>query len=393
MRTDHGFYRETFADRALPLAFLDLNALDRNIEAIRDRAAGVPVRVASKSVRCRWILEEVLAYEGFEGLLCYSGHEAALLADHRFDDMLVAYPVTDRDELATVADTVADGADVTLTVDATEHVERVAEAARAAGTIVPVCIDLDVSTRHFGIHFGVRRSPVRSPEAAVDLARTVSNTDGITLRGVMGYEGQIAGLPDRDPSNHAAVNATIRLLKRRSRPRVRERRVATVEALRDAGIDVPLVNGGGTGSLESTTDDPSVTEVTVGSGLYAPRLFDFYDDFQHEPAAGYAVEVTRRPDPEIYTCRGGGYVASGPPGEDKIPAPYVPADAELLDTEAAGEVQTPVHCDEDLRLGDPVVMRHAKAGELCRTFDELHLLREGVVDVVPTYRGDGRWFL
>jgi D-serine deaminase-like pyridoxal phosphate-dependent protein len=388
-------YRAALADTPLPAAFVDLDALEANIGTVRERASGVRVRVASKSVRCRAVLDRVTDADGIRGLMCYTGREAKHLADHGFEDLLVAYPVLDRAELEPAAAAVADGADLTLMVDCAEHVDRAAAAARDAGVTFDLCIDVDMSTDHLGQWFGVKRSGVRSAADALDLAETIDRADGVALAGIMGYDAQIAGLPDRDPSNSAAMNAVIRRLKQRSKPILRERRQSVARAL-DEEYGIDLVNGGGTGSVEFTVDDPWVTEVTVGSGFYAPRLFDWYDRFQHEPAAGYAIEVTRKPDPDVYTCRGGGYVASGPPGEDKAPAPERPAGATLLDEEGAGEVQTPVRYDGpvDLDYGDPVVMRHAKAGELCRSFRELHLVRgDAVVETVPTYRGDGECFL
>jgi D-serine deaminase-like pyridoxal phosphate-dependent protein len=388
-------YRTALADVPLPAAFVDLDALETNVATVQDRAAGTRVRVASKSVRCREVLDRVTDAAGIRGLMCYTGREAAHLYEHGFDDLLVAYPVLDRAELDPAADAVASGADVTLMVDCDEHVARAAAAARDAGSEFDLCLDVDMSTEHLTQWFGVKRSGVRSPETALDLAATIDTTEGVALAGIMGYDAQIAGLPDRDPSNSAALNAVIRRLKERSKPELRKRRQDVARTLDDA-YGIPLVNGGGTGSVEFTVADPWVTEVTVGSGFYAPRLFDWYDRFQHEPAAGYAIEVTREPDPDIYTCRGGGYVASGPPGEDKAPAPELPEGAELLDEEGAGEVQTPVRYDGavSLEYGDPVVMRHAKAGELCRSFRELHLVRgDEVVETVPTYRGDETCFL
>nr|WP_303647369.1 alanine racemase [Haloarchaeobius sp. FL176] len=390
-------YRTALSDETLPGAFVDLDLLETNAATVRDRADGTPVRVASKSVRCRAVLDRVLAFDDcFQGLMCFSGLEAAHLAAHDFDDLLVAYPLWERAELDAVCDALGDGTDVQVMVDSAEHVDRVASVAREHDVTVPVILDVDMSTEHLSVHFGVRRSGVRSPAAALDVAGSIADADGVSFAGVMGYEAQLAGLPDDDPSNNRLMNAVVRFLKRRSRPRLRERRGAVVDALRDAGHEVSLVNGGGTGTVEFTAADPSVTEVTVGSGFYSPALFDHYRRFQHEPAAGFAVAVTRRPDPDIYTCRGGGYEASGPPGVDKQPVPTYPAGATLLDGEGAGEVQTPVQYDGpvDLSLGDPVVFRHAKAGELCERFRDLHLVRDGaVVETVPTYRGDGRCFL
>ncbi|SEO26391.1 D-serine deaminase, pyridoxal phosphate-dependent [Halorientalis persicus] len=391
---EYDYYRQVFSDRELPLAFVDRDALDGNIEQVRSRAESLPVRIASKSLRCRSVMEYVLGHDGFRGVMCYHGAEAAHLAAHGFDDLLVAYPVYQPSELRTVCGAVDSGSTITLMVDSAAHVERAGEIAAEVGVEVPLCLDVDMSSEHLGVFFGTRRSDVRTPADALAVADAIERTDGVRLDGVMGYEGQIAGLPDRSPANNAAVDAVVRLLKERSKRAIADRRGAVVDALADHGHDLRFVNGGGTGSLAFTTDDPAVTEVTVGSGFYAPTLFDHYDGFQHTPAAGYAIEVTRRPTGGVYTCRGGGYVASGPAGPDKTPTVARPRDAQLTDTEGAGEVQTPIEYDGSLALGDPVVCRHAKAGELCRNFASLAVVADGaVVETAPTYRGDGKCFM
>jgi D-serine deaminase-like pyridoxal phosphate-dependent protein len=389
------YYRRALADQDFPCAFVDLDRISTNADIIASRAEGTLIRVASKSVRSRPVLERILdEKDSFEGIMCYSGREAAYLAEYGFDDLLVAYPAYQESEIAGIRDALDAGATVQAMVDSPAHVRRLSDLGEEFGVTFPLCIDLDLSTNHFGIHFGVRRSGIRDAETAVELCDTIADAPAVEVAGLMGYEAQLAGIPDRSPANNRIENAVIRALKRRSRKLVRRRRVDVVEAIEAAGYDLDLVNGGGTGTIEYTAADPSVTEVTVGSGFYAPVLFDYYDRFQHEPAAGFAIEVAREPDPGVYTCRGGGYIASGPPAKDRAPEPWFPAEMTLRDEEGAGEVQTPVLYDGDLSLGDPVFFRHAKAGELCEQFESLHLIQGGeVVETVPTYRGDGRCFL
>jgi D-serine deaminase-like pyridoxal phosphate-dependent protein len=157
-----------------------------------------------------------------------------------------------------------------------------------------------------------------------------------------------------------------------------------------------FVNGGGTGSLERTSSESAVTDVAAGSGLFGPTLFDHYQGFKPEPAAFFVLPVVRRPTPAHATVLGGGWIASGPAGADRLPTPAWPPGLELVPGEGAGEVQTPLTGPgtAGLRLGDRVWFRHAKAGELCEHVDTLHLVSNGrVVDEVPTYRGEGHAFL
>jgi D-serine deaminase-like pyridoxal phosphate-dependent protein len=380
----------------MPFAFLDRDLLDQNAEQVLRRAGDKKVRIASKSIRCVEVLRRVMAsHDRYQGVLCFTGPEALALAGAGFDDLVVAYPTWEARHVEAVGRAVADGHRITLMVDEAEQVAHIDAIARSAGVVLPLCIDLDLSIDVPGLRFGVWRSPLRSEEQVLDLASVIARCRNVRLDGLMGYEAQIAGLPDKAPGQMLKRPA-IRLLKKRSLGLVRERRAEVVSALELAGHDLRFVNGGGTGSLESTSIDEAVTEVTVGSAFYAPVLFDHYEAFAHVPAAGFAIEVVRRPAPGIYTCLGGGYIASGAPGPDKLPMPYLPEGARLLATEGAGEVQTPIRYSgpERLDLGAPVFMRHAKAGELCERFSHLACASGGLlVDELVTYRGQGWTFL
>ena len=392
---DYAYYKGALAGARLPAAFVDLDALHANLADLRRRAGGLPIRLVTKSIRSVEILRRVLATGPcFQGLMCYSPAEAAWLASQGFDDLLVAYPSVEPDDLRAVAAQVRAGRVITLMVDGAAQVRRIAAIAQEEGVVQPLAIDLDMSSDFPGLHFGVFRSPVNGVDAALALAAEIARQPALRLDGLMGYESQIAGLMDRVPGQ-AAKSAVIRFLKRRSIPEINERRGATVAALAAAGHKLRFVNGGGTGSFESTRADPSVTELAAGSGLYVPTLFDHYGAFRGRPAAGFAVAVTRSPAPGIVTCAGGGYPASGPAGVDRLPRPWLPEGCTLIATEGAGEVQTPVRVPAGVRLepGDPVLFRHAKAGELCERFNELLLVEGGaVVDKVATYRGDGKCF-
>jgi D-serine deaminase-like pyridoxal phosphate-dependent protein len=389
-------YRRAVTGRPLPLAFVDLDLLEANAAAVVARSGGKPVRVASKSVRSVAVLRRILdADPAFQGLLCFTATEAADLAGAGFEDLVVGYPTWHPDHVRGVAERVAEGHALTLMVDSAEHVAHLQDLAATNGVVLPVCLDLDVSWDLPGLRFGVWRSPVRTPSEALAVAERIAVAPNLRLDGVMAYEAQIAGVPDHAPG-YGLKGPVIRRLKAGAVERVARQRAAVVQALRGAGHDLRFVNGGGTGSIETTVAERAVTEVTAGSAFFSPALFDGYDAFTHAPAAGFAVEVVRRPAPGILTCLGGGYVASGAPGPDKIPRPYLPEGATLDANEAAGEVQTPVRYDgpEELGLGDPVFLRHAKAGELCERFTTLLCIRgDEVVDEVSTYRGDGRCYL
>jgi D-serine deaminase-like pyridoxal phosphate-dependent protein len=393
---DYGYYRDIFAGRRMPFAYVDLDLLDENARQVLARAQGKRIRIASKSVRCVAVLRRLLAMdERFQGIMCFTAREAVYLAGLGFDDLLIGYPAVHADDLAEVAQATAKGAHITLMVDSLEHVEQAERVARERGVRLPLCLELDMSLDVPGLHFGVWRSPLRTVARARPVVERIAASDAVWLDGVMGYEAQIAGLGDAVPGQRMR-SALVRQLKRRSAREVARRRGELVRLLDALGVKPRFVNGGGTGSMRTTGAEAAVTEITVGSGFYSPGLFDLYQDFRYQPAAGYAIEIVRQPAPHLYTCLGGGYTASGAAGPDKLPKPYLPAGARLLPLEGAGEVQTPIAYDgpETLGLGDPIFLRHSKAGELCERFTHLLLVAEGqIAGEVTTYRGDGQCFL
>ncbi len=383
----------------LPAAVIDLDALDRNTDRLKRAVSGSgkTLRVASKSVRHVGLLRRILERGGdaFCGLMCFTAPEAVYLASQGFDDLLVAYPSLQG--LDSVARAVREGKTIRLMADDVAHLEAYGRAARSAEVELEVLLDLDPSHKLMGgkVHLGPQRSPLRSAEQVGALARRAGEIAGVRVVGLMGYEGLIAGLPDETPFSRS-LNPLRRALKRISVPKVAELRGAAVEALRRAGVDVLVVNGGGTGSLKTTTREPWVTEVTAGSGFVCSHLFDYYRGNVLEPAAFFAVEVSRVPGPGLVTCLGGGYVASGEPGWDRLPVPWLPKGLSYLSNEGAGEVQTPLRVPHGvaLSIGDPVIFRHAKAGELAERFETYVLVRDGaVVGREPTYRGAGQSFL
>ena len=377
-----------------PFAVVDLDAFDRNAADLLRRAGGTPIRLASKSVRCRALIERALR-AGLQGILAFTLPEALWLAEHGHDDLVVAYPTVDRSALRALA--AGPHERVTIMVDCAEHLDLAVAAVReAGGGPIRVCLDVDAAwwPLRGRVRIGARRSPVRTPEQAAALARAVLARPELQLDGLMSYEAHIAGVGDRPPGR-PLMGAAIRAMQRASARELAGRRAAVVAAVREVA-PLRFVNGGGTDSVERTAAEAAVTEVAAGSGLYGPTLFDAYGAFRPRPAALFALPVVRRPDGGTATLLGGGYPASGAAGADRLPAPHLPPGLKLDGQEGAGEVQTPLRgaAAASLRVGDRVWMRHAKAGELCERFGVLFLVRGGeLVGEVPTYRGEGECFL
>jgi D-serine deaminase-like pyridoxal phosphate-dependent protein len=391
-------YERVTANLDPPFAVVDLDAFDANARDLLRRASGVPIRVVTKSLRCRFLIERALRRPGYQGVMCYSLAEALWLhASGTSDDLLVAYPTADRASLRALAADDSARRHITVTIDSAAHLNFIDATLGEDHPEIRVCLELDVSWRPlpYGpvVQVGTWRSPLREPAEAALVAETVLRRPGFLLAGVLGYEGQIAGLGD-SPSGRPLRAALLRGIQARSARELAQRRAETVRRIR-ALTSLEFVNGGGTGSLESTAADKSVTELAAGSGLVGPTLFDSYRSFHPRPALVYALPVVRRPGPGIATLFSGGYVASGTGTPDRLPRPFRPSGLRLTRTEGAGEVQTPVlgTAADGLRPGDRVWLRHAKGGELAERFTEYHLAggeRDG--ECVPTYRGEGQCF-
>ncbi len=379
---------------ATPAMVVDLDAFDDNTDDLVRRAAGTPVRIASKSVRVPALLSRALRHDGIRGILAFTLREALWLHEHDIsDDIVVAYPTVDLAALGHLVASPAAASTITLMVDDVAHLDLVDSVRHSLAVPIRVAIDVDAGLRIGSQHVGPKRSPLQDPDSVVELARAIVERRGFRLVGVMTYEGQVAGVPDVVPSQRAR-SLIVRGLKQASQTQLEVRRRQVADALSGV-VELEFWNAGGSGSVDTTARDPVVTEVAAGSGLLGPTLFDHYQSFDPVPAAVFALPVVRRPSPGIATVHGGGLIASGAAGRDRLPVPWIPEGLRLTSLEGAGEVQTPLTgpTAARLRIGDLVWFRHAKAGEVFEHTNDVRLLVGDAFDTtVETYRGLGLTF-
>ena len=382
----------------LPAAFVDLEAFDQNVQRVAETLKGLPftVRVATKSIRVPELIKRVLDFGApYKGLMCYSAEEALFLSQHGFDDFLVAYPTLAHHEIEGLVKLCRDGKKVSLVCDdwrQIEVVQKISAQHLRAGQKFSVLLEIDLSVRLGPLVLGVRRSPLRDIDAVLGLIRKIQSLSAVQFSGFMAYEAHVAGVGDQNPFKKA-LSFILKPFRRWSMKKVVEKRKALFEACRNNQISFEIFNGGGTGSTQWHNDEAKVlTEVTVGSGFLCSHLFDYYSNFQPIQAGFFALQAVRQPEEGWYTCSGGGYVASGEPGLDRLPRP-LEAEMSLSGFEGTGEVQTPVQTKNKISLGDPIVFRPAKAGEWLERFNEVHLFEKGRHQKsVKTYRGFGQCY-
>lgn len=378
-----------------PVIALGVEALAYNAHDMLRRAGGLPIRVASKSIRVRSVLDAVLALPGYEGVLAYSLAEAIWLSE-TIDDIVVAYPSADREAIAMLAADERAASRVTVMIDSVEQLDLIdAVVAPHKRSVIRVCVDFDASWHSKALgNIGVLRSPIHAAAHLRTFAEEVTNRAGFKMVGVMSYEAQIAGVGDQ-PIGKRAEGALMRVVQSASRAELVERRTEALASVREI-VDLEFVNGGGTGSIESTVAEAAITEVAAGSGLFGPHLFDNYRMFTPAPAVAFALDVVRRPNAETATLLGGGWIASGPANESRLPQITWPQGLEYAPREAAGEVQSPVigSAARGMHVGDRVWLRHTKSGEIMEHGNAVVPVAGGAAgDPLLTYRGEGKCFL
>ena len=218
---------EATRDLDAPLAVLDLDALEANAAELERRASGTPIRLASKSVRVREIVDRVLARPGWRGVMSYALAEALWLVEHGHDDVFVAYPDLGRAALARLAADETALQRITLAIDSVEHVAALADRV-PGGAPLRVAVDVDASLRLGPVHLGVRRSPVRTPAQAAAVAG-VAQRAGFAV--VHGKSTRTAVLEEAGVREAAAVIVTLILIGRFLEARARGRASQAIQRL------------------------------------------------------------------------------------------------------------------------------------------------------------------
>lgn len=227
-----------------PALLIDLDILEKNIRTIADRC---------KSTGCDWrphtkghkspIIAQKCIDAGAIGITCAKLGEAEVMAAAGIRDILVANQVVGKQKVARLVN-LRRMADVMVAVDDRVHIDEIGAAASEIGVEVRVMIETNV---------GMNRGGVEPGEPVAELARYATEVDGIVFGGIMGYEGHAMGMPDDEKETEC--NRCAGLL------------ADSVAAVEDAGIDVPIVSAGGTGTLAYTPDTTSVTEIQAGGGV------------------------------------------------------------------------------------------------------------------------------
>ena len=391
MSLNYDVLKSIVKNKKIPLVICDYDTFRKNLEklgrSLKEKKKFM--RLCTKSVRVPELVKFVEQQEFVNGIFAFNAAEVLFYAnEYQIKDILLGYPIyseVDAEELCQAAK--MEGVNITVMVDNVNHIELLETHAKRNNVHLNILIEIDISYRFIGQTVGVLRSPLKQKDKILQLAEAIENADNLSLRGIMGYEAQNASLGDD--------KFLYRWLKNNSRKYVNEIRQNIVTALIEAGHTIEVVNGGGSGCFQENLEEPSVTEIGIGSLLFKPHIFDTITSLREfDPSLFFALQIVRKPRSNIATAFSGGYVSSG--AGRTPPKAIIPDGLKTLKFEEFGEVQTPFKYNPkslNLNLGDPIFCRFAKAGEPLEHFNEVYIYSKGeIIDTFKTYRGYGKRF-
>jgi 3-hydroxy-D-aspartate aldolase len=272
------------ADLNTPVLVLDVGALDRNIAAMAALVAGhgVALRPHAKTHKSVDIARRQIA-AGAVGVCCAKIGEAEVLADGGVTGILITSPVAASAAIDRLAALAATAQGLMAVVDHPGVAGRIDAAFAAAGTRLDVIIDIDP---------GIARTGVASAEAAVALARAISEAPNLIYRGVQFYCGSQQHIESYADRRAAIVERTAYLQE-------------VIAALSDAGFAPGIVTGSGTGTHRIDLDLGVFTELQAGSYVFMDKQ---YLDCEIADGGEAPFEVSLSVDVRVVSANHGGLI-------------------------------------------------------------------------------------
>ena len=350
-----------------PVLLVDLDTLDRNIARMREAIitrAGIGWRPHTKGIKVPALAHKLLQ-AGALGITCAKLGEAEVMAAAGIRDILIANQVVGASKIARLVRLLRH-ANVMVAVDCEDHVEALDAAACAAGTRLPVVVEVNVAMDRAGSEPG---------EPVMALAKRVESCHGLRFAGLMGWEGgRIAGLQDPEEKRHAIEVAVGRLTESADRCRL-------------AGLAVDIVSCGGTGTYWITATLPGVTEVQAGGGIFCDVHYRKNYGVEHEYALTVLTTVISRPTPRRIVCDAGWKSMARVPmlpeplGVGEVTSLALSAEHATIELGSARSVP---------RVGDHVEFVVGYSDATVFLHDHLHGIRDGQLEVIWPVLGRGQ---
>ncbi|MBI3959846.1 MAG: alanine racemase, partial [Chloroflexi bacterium] len=298
------------------------------------------------------------------GVTCAKLGEAEVMVAAGIRDILIANQITGRHKLPRLAN-LCRQADVKVAVDNPRNVIELGAAAVTYGAEIGVLLELDS---------GMERAGVQPGEAVLALARLITQTPGLRLRGLMTWEGHTLDISD-PTQKRQAIERSIGLI------------TSSAELCRSQGIPIEIVSGGGSGTYKVTPFLPGMTEIQAGGAIFCDVAYQNWGvDLQ--PALFVQSTVTSRPNPQRIICDAG---FKSLPGFEASPAPLGLAQTVLKVVSSAEhgalELASP---NETLEVGDLLDFVVGYGDGTVYLHDEMFGVRNGFVECVWPILGRGK---
>jgi D-serine deaminase-like pyridoxal phosphate-dependent protein len=292
---DHPHIGRSIYDLPTPTALIDLAMLDANIATMaaffRDRPASL--RPHAKTHRTPAVARLQIA-AGARGVTCAKVGMAEAMVAGGIDDVYVANQVVAKEAIARLC-TLARQARVAVAVDQAENVTTLSDAAQHYGATLDVLVEVDA---------GMGRCGARPGEPTLALALAIDRAPGLRFGGLHAYEG------------HVVQNAD-RAVRKAKTEQMLDITLETRDRITVAGLPVPVVTCGGTGTYEISCAYPGVTEHQAGSYVY---MDPGYQAKLPEFGLAFSVlcTVVSRPSGEVVVTDGGLQVLANDSGKPAV---------------------------------------------------------------------------
>lgn len=348
-----------------PVLWVDLDRLEQNIATLAQhfRKAGVRWRPHTKGMKIPALAHKLLT-AGATGITCAKLSEAEVMVAAGIKDILIANQITGKAKLLRLAN-LCRQADVKVAVDHPRNITALGATAVIFGAEIGVLIELNC---------GMERAGVQPGEAVLTLARQITQTPGLCLRGLMTWEGHTLDFSDA-MQKRQAIEQSIGLI------------TSSAELCRRSGIPVEIVSCGGSGTYQVTPFLPGVTEVQAGGAIFCDVTYQSWG-VELQPALFVQTTVTSRPNPQRIICDAG---FKSLPGYDSPPAPVGLAQKvhKVISSAEHGalELESP---NETLEVGDLLDFVVGYSDGTVYLHDILVGVRNGLVECTWPILGRGK---
>ncbi len=347
-----------------PALWVDLDQMEANMCALAAylKEAGVAWRPHTKAMKVPAIAHKMLK-SGAIGITCAKLSEAEVMAAAGIQDILIANQVVGPVKIARLAN-LRRSADVMVAVENIENAEEISKAAVRAGVKIRVLVEINI---------GMNRSGLEPGETAVEFAQQIAALPGLDLSGVMGWEGHVVKMTDLEEKRRLCTQAVQSL-------------VCTAEMGWAAGLKMPIVSCGGSGTYQITAHIHGVTEIQAGGAVFADVAYQKWG-VPFDSALHVIATVTSRPAPWRAIIDAGRKAMNGDSampvarGMNGVKLTALYAEHGVLELEDSGVL---------LKVGDKLDFITGYSDTTVLLHDQLYGVRKGLVETVWDIQGRGK---